>query len=211
LAFPNEAEWWHFRAFMVVVVLFWAGVWAAVAVRGWWRWSRYSPRERRLRAAFLVAFAGILAIPATLLTRDVRALRAWPFDPDQIESITVEVYRDYQPAGSYQFEGGSQVAAGFRLLEQSGKGIDFKSQIPRDWPHVRYRVRIRLRGEPTSTRYLDAYPRTQRGVPGVVPGWAGSHADLGMYGSEAFVRWLEAIVGGATPAEPSAPADRGGM
>lgn len=210
LAFPNEAEWWHFRAVMVVAGLVWAVVWTVVAVRVWWRWSRYAPRERRSRIAFLVVIAGTLAVPATLLTRDVRALRAWRFDPDQVESITVEVYRDYWPVGSYRFEGGPEVAAGLRLLDQSGESFDSKSQIPRGWVHVRYRVLIRLRGEPGPARYLDAYPRTQRGVPGVEPGWTGSHADLGMYGSEAFVRWLEALVGRATPAESGATADRGG-
>ena len=112
--------------------------------------------------------------------------------------------------GSYRFEGGPEVAAGLRLLDQSGEGFDSKSQIPRGWVHVRYRVLIRLRGEPGPSRYLDAYPQTQRGVPGVEPGWTDSHADLGMYGSEAFVRWLEALVGRATPAESGAAADRGG-
>ena len=46
-------------------------------------------------------------------------------------------------------------------------------------------------------------------MPGVEPGWVGSRAYLGMYGSEAFVRWLEALVARAAPAEPNA-ADRTG-
>ena len=40
--------------------------------------------------------------------------------------------------------------------------------------HVRYRVLIRLRGEPAPARYVDAYPRTQRRGAGRRTGWADS-------------------------------------
>jgi hypothetical protein len=46
-------------------------------------------------------------------------------------------------------------------------------------------------------------------VPVVEPGLVGSHAGLGLHTSEAFVRWLEALVARAEPAEPGAAPDGG--
>lgn len=213
LGFPSVSAWlWaEDRPLMIAAAVFWLGVWVVLAVRLWWRWRRLSRRERWNAGLVLALLPLPLVVGGTMFGRDMRALQSWPFDPEAVESVVVEVHIDYRLVGSYRFAGGQEVADGLRLLEQSGECFSSKSHIPAGWTHIRYRVLVLLRGEQGPSRYVNAYPRTQRGVPAVEPGLVGSSAGGGLYTSEAFVRWLEALIGHAGEEKPGAAAGSGGV
>lgn len=208
LSFPSVSAWlWaDDRPLMIAAAVFWLSVWVVLAVRLWWKWRGLSRRERRTAGLFLALLPLPLVVGGTMIGRDVRALQSWPFDPEAVESVVVEVHIDYRLVGTYHFAGSREMAGGLRLLEQSGECFSSKSQTPAGWTHIRYHVLVQLRGEQGPSRYVDAYPRTQRGVPAVEPGLVGSNAGSGLYSSEPFVRWLESLIGQAGEAKPGARA-----
>src|SRR5262245_400256 len=192
LTFPSEREWWlGGRLILVGAFVFWLALAAYLGFWLWRSWARSSWAERGRGLVFLAMLAAFLVIPGVLVSRDVRA---WPFDPKQVSFLVVETYRDHERVGSARFEGGPEVVKGLRLLEQSGECYDTRATIPLRRPQTHYRVLIHLQGEPGPSRYLDAYPVTQRDVPCVNPGLPDSLASMGLYRSEKFVHWLESLL-----------------
>jgi hypothetical protein len=214
LTFPSVSAWlWAAdHPLMIAAAVFWLGVWVVLALRLWWKWRRLSRREWRDAVLVLTLLPVPLAVGGALFGRDVGVLQSWPFDPEAVESVVVEVDVDYRRVGFYRFEGGREVSEGLRLLDQSGECFSYKAQqaLPHQ-THMRYKVLIQLRGESSPSRFVEAFPRTQHGGPAVAPGVVGSHTGFDLYANEAFVRWLESLVERAAPAEPGGAPDRGGM
>ena len=154
-------------------------------------------RELRGRLIAVVGCFAVLVGAGLLIARDVRGAQRFPFDPDDVESIAIEKFVNLEPQGSFRMAGGPQVAEGLSLLEQSGESIGAKSLRAAPGPDglsVYYRVTIKLKTETAAVRYVDTYPITQHGVPGVEPGLLDSKARFGHYRSDAFVHWVEEVV-----------------
>jgi hypothetical protein len=203
VVFPDPSE---IRSWLTPYALV-GGLWLVVAAgQGYWAWAYREHRGRRI--LFVVGVLGATTVAAVFFGRDVRAAARFPFDPDAVESVTVEEVVEFVPRARYRVPAGPEVSDGLRLLarsERTGGKDPFRAEGPR----VYYRVTIRLAGEAAAARYVDAYPDTQLGGPCVGPGFFDSRATLGLYRSDAFVRWVAEVMDAARTQAGEPPPEGG--